>query len=50
MLEYFEGGGADSSDEGAIIRFSGYYKCQKYPKKVVVHLPMGRLAYSDGDI
>ena len=25
--------GADSSDEGAKIWFSGYYKCQKSPKK-----------------
>ena len=25
--------GADSSDEGTTIWFSGYYKCQKSPKK-----------------
>ena len=29
----FSDGGADSSDEGAKIRFLGYYKCQKAPKK-----------------
>ena len=28
----FSDGGADSSDEGAKIWFSGYYKCQKSPK------------------
>ena len=29
----FSGGGTDSSDEGAKIWYSGYYKCQKSPKK-----------------
>ena len=28
----FSDGGADSSDEGAKIWFSGYYRCQKSPK------------------
>ena len=32
---------ADSSDEGAKIWFPEYYKGQKYPKKIVFHLPMG---------
>ena len=27
--------GADSSDDGAKIWLSGYYKCQKYPKKLL---------------
>ena len=29
----FSDGRADSSDEGATIWFSGYYKCQKSPEK-----------------
>ena len=33
--------GTDSSDEGAKITFSGYYKCQKSPKKITFHLPTG---------
>ena len=33
--------GADSSDEGAKIWFSGYYKCQKISEKIAFHLPMG---------
>ena len=31
----FSDGGADSSDEGAKIWFSGYNKCQKSPKNHV---------------
>ena len=27
--------GADASDEGAKIWFSGYYRCQKSPKKLL---------------
>ena len=41
----FSDGGADSSDEGAKIWFSWYYKCQVSEK---FHLPTGRLACSDG--
>ena len=33
--------GADSSDERANIRFSGYYQRQKSPKKIIFHLPTG---------
>ena len=32
--------GADSSDEGAKIWFSGYYKCQNL-RKITFHLPTG---------
>ena len=39
--------GASSSDEGAKIRFLGYFDCQKSPKKIVFHLPTGELACSD---
>ena len=39
--------GADSSDEGAKIWFSGYYKCQKSPKKLLFTFRRG-LACSDG--
>ena len=33
--------GAESSDEGAKIWLSGYYKCQKSQKKIAFHLPTG---------
>ena len=36
--------GADPSDEGAKIRFSGHYKCQKSPKKNSFSPSYGRLA------
>ena len=39
--------GADSSNEGAKIWFSGYYKCQKSPKKSPFTFRRG-LACSDG--
>ena len=42
----FSDGGADSSDEGAKIWFSGCYKCQKSPKKLLFTFPWG-LACSD---
>ena len=38
--------GAESSDEGAKIWFSGYHKCQKYPKKLLFTFQRG-LACSD---
>ena len=37
----FTDGRVDSSNEGADILFSGYYKCQKYPKKIAFNLPTG---------
>ena len=36
--------GADSSDEGAKIWFSGYYKCQKSPKKSLFTFRRGAIA------
>ena len=39
--------GADSSDKGAKIWFSGYYECQKSPKKLCFTFRRG-LACSDG--
>ena len=41
--------GADSSDEGAKIWISGYYKCQKSPKKSRFTFRRG-LACSDGGL
>ena len=32
---------ADSFDEGTKIWFSGYYICQKSPKKMTFHIPTG---------
>ena len=37
-------GGADSSDEGANIWFSGYYKRQKSPKKLLSTFRRGAIA------
>ena len=39
--------GADSSNEGAKVWFSGYYKCQKFPKNHSSPSDRG-LACSDG--
>ena len=36
--------GADTSDDGAEIRFSGYYKC-KCLRKIVSHFQMGGPAF-----
>ena len=33
--------GGSSSDEVAKIWFSGYYKWQKFPKKITFYLPKG---------
>ena len=45
----FPTGGVDSSDEGSKRWFSGYYECQKSPKKscfiVVVYFILSRLLY-----
>ena len=41
--------GADSSDEAAKIWFSGYYKCQKFPKKALFTFQRG-VACSDGGL
>ena len=44
-----DGGAIACSDEGAKIRFSVYYECQKSPKKIFFHLPTGgAIACSDG--
>ena len=37
----FPTGVADSSDEGAKIWFSGYFKCQKSPKKSLFTFRLG---------
>ena len=40
----FSDGGADSSDEGGKIWFSGYYKRQKSPKKLLSTFRRGTIA------